>query len=137
MGGAGREALRFEAADMLVLAAGMAADQVAARLRVSACSVRRWRAAVACGDESALASWVPGGVVCRLGRVRLEALEQALEQGSAARLGGGSALDVDAALGSHGDLGAFQGALHLARGVLSAAPHRLESPGAAACGGRA
>src|ERR1700736_2694652 len=77
-----REALRFEAAEML--AAGMETDQVAARLRVSARSVRRWRAAMACGAESALGSRGPGGAACRLGQAQLEALEQALCEGPAA-----------------------------------------------------
>jgi transposase len=77
-----REALRLEAAELL--AAGMTANQVAARLRVTPRSVRRWRAALACGDESALASKGPGGSVCRLDQVQLKALEQALDEGPAA-----------------------------------------------------
>jgi putative transposase len=53
-----REALRFEAADMP--AAGMATDRVAALLRVSARSVRRWRAAMS-------PPWSHGGGArCRL-----------------------------------------------------------------------
>lgn len=79
---AGREALRFEAADLLV--AGMTTEQVAARLRVTPRSVRRWRAALARGGESALVSKGPGGSVCRLDQVQLKALEQALDAGPAA-----------------------------------------------------
>ena len=77
-----REALRFEAAGML--AEGMATGEVAVRLRVTDRSVRRWQAAVACGDESALASRGPGGATCRLDQAQLEALEAALEAGPTA-----------------------------------------------------
>jgi putative transposase len=68
-----------------LLAAGMTTDQVAARLRVTLRSVRRWRAALACGDQAALASRGSGGSVCRLGAAHLEALGQALDAGPAAR----------------------------------------------------
>ena len=79
---AGREALRLEAAELL--AAGMTTDQVAARLRVTPRSVRRWRVALACGDESALLSKGSGGSVCRLDPEQLWRLAQALDEGPAA-----------------------------------------------------
>jgi transposase len=79
---AGRETVRFEA--VRLLASGMAAAQVARRLRVSARSVRRWRAAVADGGEPAMVSKGPGGAQCRLDEVQLKELERALDAGPAA-----------------------------------------------------
>lgn len=81
-GRARREALRFEAAELL--AAGMAPKDVAAKLRVSPRSVRRWRVALAEGGEQALASKGPGGSACRLDEEQLKVLEQALDEGPAA-----------------------------------------------------
>jgi transposase len=82
LGRARREALRFQAAELLAARAGP--KDVAAELRVSPRSVRRWRASLAQGGEQALASKGPGGSTCRLDEVQLKVLEQALDEGPAA-----------------------------------------------------
>jgi transposase len=76
------EAVRLRAAAML--AAGMQPKDIAAGLRVSPRSVRRWRAAWVAGGEQALASQGPGGSACRLDEAQLRALTEALDQGPAA-----------------------------------------------------
>lgn len=77
-----RQTVRFEAVQLL--ASGMTVAQVARRLRVSARSVRRWRAAAANGGKPALASKGPGGAQCQLDEVQLKELERALDDGPAA-----------------------------------------------------
>lgn len=77
-----REMLRFVAAEML--AAGVATGEVAARLRVTPRSVRRWRRDLRCGGQDALVSRGAGGARCRLTGVQVKALEQALDEGPAA-----------------------------------------------------
>jgi transposase len=59
-----REAVRREAA--VLLAQGMPVVQVAARLRVSAETVYRWRRAIAAGSVDALSSKGSSGAGCRL-----------------------------------------------------------------------
>ena len=76
------EAVRFEA--MELVAAGLTTAQVAARLRVTPRSVRRWKRAFDRGGEDALVSKGPGGVACLLDEVQLKTLQQALDDGPAA-----------------------------------------------------
>lgn len=81
-GRARREALRLEAAALF--AAGVPAERVAKRLRVSQRSAYRWKAAWSAGGSGALASKGPLGPPCRLSP-RLQAkLAVMLEQGPAA-----------------------------------------------------
>jgi transposase len=81
-GRARRERVRLRAAGMFEQ--DVSPVQVAHQLRVSTKSAyqwwRRWRA----GDEAALASKGPGGVVCRLSGRQLARLRAALEGGPAA-----------------------------------------------------
>ncbi|MFF4988643.1 helix-turn-helix domain-containing protein [Streptosporangium saharense] len=68
---AGREQLRFEAADLF--ARGVAAPEVARRFRVSRMSANRWyRTWQEAGGIEALASKGPGGEKCRLDEARLK-----------------------------------------------------------------
>lgn len=76
-----RESVRFEAAQMFEQ--GIAAPQVAQRLRVTTKSVYQWRRAWTAGGEAALASKGPGGTACRLSTTQLDKLRAALETGPA------------------------------------------------------
>jgi len=78
---AGREAVRFEAAEMF--ADGLEPVVIAERLRVTPKSVRAWRRAWLDGGVAALASKGPGGAVCRLDAGRFETLKAHLDQGPA------------------------------------------------------
>jgi transposase len=77
-----REALRFEAAELLV--SGLTVSQVAARFRVTPRSVRRWKAVLADGGRDALVSLGVGGPACRLDEGQLKTLGQVLDEGPAA-----------------------------------------------------
>lgn len=74
-----RAAVRLEAAGLL--GQGMAVPQVAARLRVSAEVVYRWRRAVHAGGVEALASKGSSGAGCRLDDAQLRRLAAELDRG--------------------------------------------------------
>ena len=77
-----REQVRLQAAEMF--AEGVAAVEVAERLRVSTKSAYQWRRCWRAGGQVALASKGPGGVRCRLSPAQLRRLAVALEAGPAA-----------------------------------------------------
>jgi len=82
VGRAKREAVRFEAADLLE--SGLRPVEVAVRLRVSERSVDRWNQALNKHGRAGLVSKGPGGDKCRLDEQQLRELAVALEQGPAA-----------------------------------------------------
>jgi transposase-like protein len=124
---AAREALRFATAERFER--GDDVGEIARELSVRRKSVNEWKRARRAGDAEALASKSPDGATCRLDEVQLKTLNQALEEGR------GPALD--AGRGDMADHRVVPRAVHPARGVLPAAPHRLESAGAAARRSRA
>ena len=77
-----REQVRLQAAEMF--AEGVAAVEVAERLRVSTKSAYQWRRCWRAGGQVALASKGPGGARCRLSPAQLRRLAVALEAGPAA-----------------------------------------------------
>ena len=81
-GRARREALRLQAAKLFEQQ--IPTRQIAARLRVSANSVRVWRRRWRAGGVTALASRGPGGDVCRLNHTQLAWLAAELDAGPAA-----------------------------------------------------
>lgn len=77
-----REAVRREAAALLEQ--GMPVPQVAARLRVSAEIVYRWRRTIRAGGVQALASKGSSGASCRLDDAQTRRLAQELDRGPVA-----------------------------------------------------
>src|SRR5438067_5613983 len=69
-----REKVRLEAAEWIE--EGATDREVAERFRVTRMSANRWRRALVAGGRPALASKGPGGVRCRLSRVRLDELSE-------------------------------------------------------------
>jgi putative transposase len=79
---AAREALRFAAAEMFER--GDEVGSIARELAVTRKSVNEWKRAWRVGGIGALASKGPGGATCRLDKVQVKTLEQALDEGPAA-----------------------------------------------------
>ena len=73
--------VRLQAAQMFEQ--GVAAAEVAHRLRVSTKSVYQWRRRWRAGGETALVSKGPGGSTCRLSDTQLDRLRVALDAGPA------------------------------------------------------
>jgi transposase len=73
--------VRLEAAQMFEL--GVAATQIAHRLRVTTRSVYQWRRVWRAGGQAALAPKGPRGSICRLSPTQLDKLRAALEAGPA------------------------------------------------------
>jgi len=80
-GRARREEVRMQAADLFEQ--GVPADQVAARLRVSAKSAYAWKKVWRARGRAGLRSKGPSGSPCRLDPARLDRLQAALDAGPA------------------------------------------------------
>jgi transposase len=82
MGRSKREAVRLQAATLLD--EGVPVAEIAARLRVSAESVYRWRRRWSAGGREALVSKGSSGSACRLDEAQLQRLATALDEGPVA-----------------------------------------------------
>ena len=136
-GRAARERVRLQATELFEQQ--LPTGEIAARLRVSPKSVRAWRRAWTAGGSPALASRGPGGAVCKLSDAQLDRLADELDRGPAAQEWADWTSDQrrDPGPGHGADPPPVRSRLHPARGVLSAAPDRLDPAGPGPARGRA
>jgi transposase-like protein len=127
-----REQLRLEAVQRFERRVPTA--DIAAALRVTERSVRRWRRAWQAGGPAGVASRGQAAR-CLLDERQLAALDAALEAGPLASGWGGSAVDAGPRPGP--GRGEVQGAVHDPGDLVPAAPPRLDLPAGCAPGHRA